>query len=69
MQHTEAAGGPLALKYIFILASFLKLARGCENMNDQLFECSALSPSLQKKFVKSCNVNVVQSLAWDKKIK
>ncbi len=51
----------------FHLVSFLKLASGYENMNDQLFECGALSPSLRKKSVKSCNVNVVQSLAWDKK--
>ncbi len=38
-------------------------------MNDQFFEYSALSPSLRKKSVKSRNVNVVQSLAWDKKKK
>ncbi len=28
---------PLALKYVFILVSFLKLASGCKNMNDHLF--------------------------------
>ncbi len=33
----ETPGGPLALKYVFILASFLSLASGYENMNDHLF--------------------------------
>ncbi len=40
--------GPLALKDVLILDSFLSLASGHENMNDHLFECSALSHSLHK---------------------
>ncbi len=33
----ETPGGSLALKYVLILVLFLKLASGCENMNDHLF--------------------------------
>ncbi len=44
----ETPGGPLALKDVFILVSFLNLASGYENMNDNLFKCGALSHSLHK---------------------
>ncbi len=33
----ETPGDPLAFKYVFILVSFLSLASGYENMNDNLF--------------------------------
>ncbi len=33
----ETPGGPLALKDVFILVSFLNLANGYENMNDNFF--------------------------------
>ncbi len=33
----ETPGGPLALKDVLILVSFLNLASCCENMNDHLF--------------------------------
>ncbi len=33
----ETPGGPLALKDVLILVSFLSLASGYENMNDNLF--------------------------------
>ncbi len=33
----ETPGGPLALKDVLILVSFLNLASGYENMNDHLF--------------------------------
>ncbi len=38
--------GPLALKDVFILFSFFNLASDYGNMNYNLFECGALSPSL-----------------------
>ncbi len=72
-QNTQAAQGPWNTRGTpcsqrgFHLVSFLKLASGYENMNDQLFECDALSPSLCKMSVKSCNVNIVQSLETRKK--
>ncbi len=33
----ETPGGPLALKAVLILVSFLNVASCCENMNDHLF--------------------------------
>ncbi len=42
----ETPGGPLALKEDFILVLFFKLGNGYENMNDQLFECGALTLSM-----------------------
>ncbi len=33
----ETPGGPLALKDVLIIVSFLSLASGYENMNDHLF--------------------------------
>ncbi len=36
-QNTQAALGPLALKYVLILVLFLNLASCCENMNDHFF--------------------------------
>ncbi len=33
----ETPGGPLALKDVLILVSFLNLASGSENMNDRFF--------------------------------
>ncbi len=47
----ETAGGPLALKDVLILVSFLNLATGFENMNDHFFNAISLMwqpPSLRK---------------------
>ncbi len=44
----ETPGAPCSQRG-FHLVSFLKPTSGYENMNAQLFECGALSPSLRKK--------------------
>ncbi len=41
-------GPPYSQRFFYILVSFWSLARGYENRNDHTFECSTLSPSLQK---------------------
>ncbi len=59
----ETPGAPCSQELLI-----LNLASGYENMNDHLFYCGALSRSLALWHAKSCNVNVLQSLALNKTI-
>ncbi len=65
----ETPGGSLTLKYVFILVLFWSWLVVVKTWMIIYFNAVRSYPLYIKKSVKSCNVNVVQSLAWDKKEK
>ncbi len=65
----ETPGGSLALKYVFILVLFWSWLVVVKTWMIIYFNAVRSYPLYIKQSVKSCNVNVVQSLAWDKKEK